>query len=197
MASNGNLANVYVKSSSEIDRPDLLITLQAWCTDEQLKPQPFSGFTIMVEHLRPKASGSVHIRSADPSAAPQILFNFFREEKDREALVNGLAIARRIASAPAMRAMIKSPLVDDLDRLDGEDLANHARSHGLSLLHPTSSCRMGIDRNSVVDSALRVRGVGNLRVVDASVMPMIPSGNTNAPSVMIAERASDLIRIDH
>ncbi|MDG4889967.1 MULTISPECIES: GMC family oxidoreductase N-terminal domain-containing protein [unclassified Mesorhizobium] len=197
MASNGNFANVYVRSSPEIDRPDLLITLQAWCTDEHLKPQPFSGFTIMVEHLRPKGSGSVHIRSADPSAAPQIRFNFFSEPEDRDAVVNGLAIARRIASAAPMRALIESSLVNDLDGLDAVGFCDLARSHGLSLLHPTSSCRMGVDLGSVVDTALRVRGVGGLRIVDASVMPSIPSGNTNAPSVMIAEKAADLIKRDN
>jgi choline dehydrogenase len=193
MASNGNFVNAYVKSRPEIERPDLQITLQAWCTDERLKPRPFSGFTIMMEHLRPKASGSVHIRSADPADPPEIRFNFFSVEEDREAMVNGLAIARRIAAAPAMRGLIEAPLVGNLDALDAAGFADHARSHGLSLLHPTSSCRMGGDPGSVVDPALRVRGVDRLRIVDASVMPSITSGNTNAPTVMIAEKASDLI----
>jgi choline dehydrogenase len=196
MASNGNFANTFVHTSPEIDRPDMMITFMAWCTDEDLQPRPFSGFTILAEHIRPEARGTVRATGSDAMDQPAIQFNFLKSEADRNAAIAGLKHAREISMTDPMKSHVEAEINPGPDCQNDDDLLKHCRSSGLSLLHPVGSCKMGIDELAVVDARLRVRGVDRLRVVDASIMPTIVSGNTNAATIMIGEKGADMIMAD-
>jgi len=151
---------------------------------------PHSGFTCSVSQLQVESRGSVHIRSADPEAPPAIRYNYLDTENDRRVMVEGLKFVRRICATPPMRDYITGEFMPgDKVRTDDDWLA-YCREMGETVFHPTSTCSMG----SVVDEQLRVKGVNNLRVVDASVMPAVPSGNINAAVIAVAEKAADLIR---
>lgn len=195
-ADNGNYSNTFIRSGPDIDRPDMMVTFMAWCTDEQLKPHPFSGFTILAEHMRPSSRGHVRIKSPDPSVQPGILFNFFASDTDRQAALAGLRFGRRIAETAPMSGCVDYEISPGRDVQTDDDLIEYCRASGLSLLHPVGSCKMGIDGAAVVDPRLRVRGIEGLRVVDASIMPRIVTGNTNAASIMIGEKGAAMILED-
>ncbi|HEY4827468.1 MAG TPA: GMC family oxidoreductase N-terminal domain-containing protein, partial [Solirubrobacteraceae bacterium] len=145
--------------------------------------------------VSPQARGRVWLRSADPTAKPRIITNSLSEPEDLRSLVDGMQIAREIATQDSMREIIISELKPGLDQRDRSDLEADLRRRLMLIYHPVGTCRMSDGRDdAVVDSRLRVHGLKDLRVVDASVMPIIPGGNTNAPTIMIAERAADLIR---
>jgi choline dehydrogenase len=154
---------------------------------------PWSGFTISVSQLQVESRGSVRIKSADARAAPAIRYNYLSTENDRRVMVEGLKIARRIAAAAPLSGYIVNEEFPGPGVQSDEDLLAVVRQSGETVFHPTSTCRMGTDARSVVDSRLRVRGLDGLRVVDASVMPAVVSGNTNAAVIAIAEKAADLI----
>jgi choline dehydrogenase len=162
------------------------------------KVHPFSGFTLSVCQLRPTSRGHVRIRSADPLAAPSMLANYLSTALDRRTALAALRAARRIARAPAMQAYVKREVKPGPDVHDDEALLEFARDNGATIFHPSCTCRMGTltDAMAVVDARLRVHGVQGLRVVDGSAMPALVSGNTNAPIVMMAEKAADMIRED-
>jgi len=145
--------------------------------------------------VSPQSRGRVWLRSADPTAAPRMITNSLSEPDDVRSLVDGMELAREIAAQAPMREIVVSELKPGRDRRDRTDLEADLRRRLMLIYHPVGTCRMsdGGD-DAVVDSRLRVHGLENLRVVDASVMPVIPGGNTNAPTIMIAERAADLIR---
>jgi choline dehydrogenase len=146
--------------------------------------------------LRPESRGSLRIRSADPAAPPEIRINYLSTETDRAANVEGLKILRRILQAPALRSHVVDEIDPGAQVSTDEELLNYCRQRGSTIYHPTSTCRMGSDSLAVVDQRLRVRGMEGLRVVDASIMPDLVSGNTNAAIIMIAEKASDMILQD-
>ena len=157
---------------------------------------PGPGFTLSVSQLQVESRGSVRIRSADARAAPAIAYNYLATENDRRVMVEGLKIIRRIAGcAPLAGYIVREEFPGPQVQTDAELLAV-VRQTGETVFHPTSTCRMGADERSVVDSRLRVRGLGALRVVDASVMPAVVSGNTNAAVIALAEKAADLVRED-
>ncbi len=195
-ADNGNYSNTFIRSGPEIDRPDMMVTFMAWCTNEQLKPRPFSGFTILAEHMRPNSRGHVRIKSPNPSTQPSILFNFFASDADRQAALAGLRFGRRIAETAPMSGCVDYEISPGKDVQTDDDLIDYCRASGLSLLHPVGSCKMGVDDMSVVDPRLRVHGIDGLRIVDASVMPRIVTGNTNAASIMIGEKGAAMILED-
>jgi len=151
------------------------------------------GMTCGVCQLRPESRGSILIDSTDPTAAPRIRPNYLATEGDRRAVVDGLRHARRIAAQPALARYLAEERQPGPAADSDEALLDFARHTGKTLYHPVGTCRMGKDPNAVVDAQLKVHGVPGLRVVDASVMPTLISGNTNAPTIMIAERAADLI----
>ncbi len=196
MASNGNYANVFVKTDPDMDRVDMMITLMAWCTGEDLSPRPFSGFTVLAEHIRPDSRGAVTLKSPDPSKAPAILFNFFESDADRRAMVSALKTSRMLSQTEPLKGYVAEEITPGPACVSDEDMIAHCRKAGLSLLHAAGTCRMGGDDEAVVDPRLRVRGIDALRVVDASIMPTIVSGNTNAATIMIGEKGADMILED-
>lgn len=195
-ADNGNYSNSFIRSSPDIDRPDMMVTFMAWCTNEQLKPHPFSGFTILAEHMRPKSRGSVRITGPKPTDAPAIQFNFFADPTDHKAAIAGLKFGRKIAQTAPMAGHVEYELSPGKDVQTDADLIAYCRTNGLSLLHPVGTCAMGTDAQAVVDPRLRVHGVAGLRVIDASIMPRIVTGNTNAASIMIGEKGAAMILED-
>jgi choline dehydrogenase len=168
----------------------------AWCTGEDLSPRPFSGFTVLAEHLRPEARGSVRLKSPDPKQPPAILFNFFASEADRRAMLSSLKYCRTLAETEPLKSYVAAEINPGPAIATDEDLVAHCRKSGLSLLHAVGTCKMGRDGDAVVDPRLRVRGIDRLRVVDASIMPTIVSGNTNAATIMIGEKGADMILQD-
>jgi choline dehydrogenase len=195
-ADNGNYSNTFIRSGPEIDRPDMMVTFMAWCTDEQLKPHPFSGFTILAEHMRPTSRGHVRITGAAPTDQPEIQFNFFAEEADRKAAIAGLKFGRRIAQTPPMADCVDHEISPGAEVQSDAELLEYCRANGLSLLHPVGTCKMGTGSDAVVDPRLRVHGIEGLRVADASIMPRIVTGNTNASTIMIGEKAASMILED-
>jgi choline dehydrogenase len=158
----------------------------------------YDAFTASVCNLRPTSRGSVHIASPDPAAAPAIAPNYLATAEDRQVAAASLRLTRRIAAAPALAPFAPEEMLPGPGVVTDEQLARAAGDIGTTIFHPVGTCRMGIagDTGSVVDARLRVHGIAGLRVVDASVMPTITSGNTNSPTLMIAEKASIMIRAD-
>lgn len=153
-----------------------------------------NGCTLNSYHLRPRSRGSVRLRSADPDDKPVIDPNPFADPYDLERAVDGIEISREILSQPALASLIRQEHLPGPSTRGREALRQFARDHGRSAYHPVGTCRMGGTADSVVDPALRVRGLEALRICDSSVMPRLISSNTNAATIMIAEKASDLIR---
>ena len=194
MAEPGIRAGMFCRSSAALDRPDLQFHFLEFSSPGVGQPlHRHSGFYLSVCPLRPVSRGEVRATSADAQVPPGIVGNFLSAQEDIDLTLKGVRIARRLAAQPSMAGLIAQendpgPGVDD-------DAAMVAwmRGNAVTAYHPSGTCRMGSDALSVVDSELRVRGVNGLRVVDASIMPALVSGNTNAPTIMIAERAADLI----
>ncbi|MBB2964596.1 GMC family oxidoreductase [Methylobacterium sp. R2-1] len=158
-------------------------------------PHPWSGCTFSVCQLRPESRGTVTLRSADPFAAPVMRANYLATEADRRCTVEGIKFARRLAATSPLRTLLTE--VKPGREIEGDEaLLDFARGTGATIFHPSGTCKMGSDPMAVTDARLRVHGIGGLRVVDCSIMPTLVSGNTSAPVVMIAEKASDMILAD-
>jgi choline dehydrogenase len=200
MATNGIRAGVFARSDCRLERPDLQINLMEWSTLERSRdrvvPHSFPGFTLGLVHLAPEGRGTVRLASSDPLAPPVITFGFLASEYDMRAMVAGVTLARDIMNQPAMRPYALEELVPGPGAEGESDLESFVRRSGVTNHHPSSSCTMGIGSNSVVDPRLRVHGIGGLRVADASIMPAVVAGNTNAPSIMIGEKAAAMILED-
>ncbi len=184
---------------ASIKRPDVQYHVQPLSLERFGEPlHAFNAFTASVCNLRPTSRGSVHIESPHAHAAPLIAPNYLSTDRDREVAANALRLTRRIAGAPALARYAPEEILPGIQFQTQEELVEAAGKVGTTIFHPVGTCRMGTDNDpgAVVDSRLRVIGVRGLRVVDASVMPTITSGNTNSPTLMIAERASDMIRED-
>lgn len=151
-----------------------------------------NSYTIAPSVVRPGSRGSVTLTSTDPAVHPRIDINYLESRADLDALVAAVALCREVGAAKAFDGLRKRELMPG--KLGRQEMENFVRNGATTYFHPAGSCRMGIDTQSVVDGALRVHGLENLRIADASIMPTITSGNTNAPSIMIGERAVDLIR---
>jgi choline dehydrogenase len=190
-------SGAFFKTNPRLATPDIQIHFLPFSTDKMgERLHSFSGFSASICQLRPESRGSLRIRSADPAAAPEIRINYLSTEVDRAANVEGLKILRKILQAPALKSYVTDEFEPGIKVSTDEELLNFCRQRGSTVYHPTSTCRMGSDPLAVVDQRLRLRGIERLRVVDASVMPDLVSGNTNAAVIMIAEKASDMISQD-
>jgi choline dehydrogenase len=196
----GTYAGGFFRSTPETRSPDLQTTLWTYSVEKRdaggVVLHRFPGFTLNAVILRPLSVGSVRIKSPDPEDPPEIRYNHLAAEYDRRTLTEGLRLMRKLATMPAMAHLSGDELLPGATIQSDEALAQYARQTGNSVYHPAGTCRMGSDPCAVVDSQLRVHGVARLRVADASVMPWVPSGNTNAPTAMIAERAAHWILQD-
>jgi choline dehydrogenase-like flavoprotein len=200
LSNAGIYAGAFVKSDPRLEHPDLQINMFGWSALERLRtgirPHPFSAFTLSPVHLRPEGRGWVRIKSPDPTEPPAIQFNFLASEYDFRALIYGSRLARRIAAQPALRPYVIEEVIPGPACQSDEAFVAEIRVRGVSNLHPVGTCRMGREIDAVVDPRLRVHGVERLRVADASIMPQVPGGNTNAPSIMIGEKCAAMILED-
>jgi choline dehydrogenase len=190
-------SGAFFKTNPRLATPDIQIHFLPFSTDRMgEKLHSFSAFSASVCQLRPESRGSLRIKSADPAVPPEIRINYLATETDRTAFIEGFKILRQILAAPALKPYAVDEILPGSKVTSDEDILAFCRQTGSTVYHPTSTCRMGNDPLAVVDQRLRVRGIEGLRVVDASVMPDLMSGNTNAPTIMIAEKASDMILED-
>ncbi|WP_442807905.1 GMC family oxidoreductase [Trinickia soli] len=185
---------IFTRSRPDVDRPDIQFHMQPLSADKPGEgAHRFSAFTSSVCQLRPFSRGHVEIRSADPLQYPAIHANYLSDERDHPVVIGGIRVARRIAAAPSLASRIVSEFTPGAQYQSDAELLEAARQYSQSIYHPACTCKMGNDPVAVVDERLRVRGIARLRVVDASIMPELVSGNTNAPVIMIAEKAADMI----
>jgi len=187
----------FAKSDPARETPDLEYHVQPLSLDKFGDPlHPFPAFTASVCNLRPESRGEVRIKCPEPTAAPAIRPNYLATEHDRTVAADAIRLTRRICGAKALARFEPEEFLPGAALTSDEDLAAAAGTIGTTIFHPVGTCKMGDDPLAVVDDRLRVRGLEGLRVVDASIMPTITSGNTNAPTIMIAEKAADMIRED-
>ena len=193
-------SQVYVFTNTSLDgsRPNIQFHMQPLSAD---KPgdgvHPFSAFTMSICNLRPESRGEVTINSADPTQLPKIIPNYLSTESDRKIAIDSIKVARKIAEADSLKKHILDEYVPGQSFISDEELLEAAKNNSQSIYHPVGTCKMGEDENSVVDEQLKVHGISGLRVVDASIMPELVSGNTNAPTMMIAEKAAEMILSDN
>ena len=185
---------IFARSRPGLDTPDIQFHFQPLSAEKPgIEMHSFSGITLSVCQLRPESKGRVQIISPDPKTYPAIHPNYLATPSDQQTVVDSLKFTRRLAETEALRSYIIREHLPGSSIKTDEDLLDSARNIAQTIYHPTSTCKMGSDVTSVVDERLRVHGIAGLRVVDASIMPTIVSGNTNAPTIMIAEKASDMI----
>jgi choline dehydrogenase len=186
----------FVRSREGLDAPDLLLGWVPMLTERTpkgLKLSRQSGMTCYAHPMRPESKGHVHVTAADPRQPPAINFNFLSAPVDAELTVRAIRIAQAIMTAPALAPMQVSELAPGADRTTDAEIIAWVKEAAETTYHPVGTCRMGADALAVVDDQLCVRGIEGLRVADASIMPTLTSGNTNAPAIMIGEKAADMI----
>lgn len=199
MTMAASLATGFFRTGDHVETPDVQFHVQPWSADSPGEGvHPFSAFTMSVCQLRPESRGEIRLASSEPRAYPKIIPNYLSEEIDCRTLVAGVNIARRIGQHAPLSEKISEEFRPgaDLSMEDYEGTLDWARSNSVSIYHPTGTCKMGSGPGAVVDARLRVHGIAGLRVADCSVMPEIVSGNTNAPAIMIGEKASEMILED-
>ena len=193
-------SQVYIFTNTSLDgsRPNIQFHMQPLSAD---KPgdgvHPFSAFTMSICNLRPQSRGEVTINSKNPEDLPKIIPNYLSTESDQKIAIESIKVARKIANASPLKQHILDEFVPGGSLVSDDDLLEAAKNNSQSIYHPVGTCKMGNDKNSVVDDQLKVYGVKGLRVVDASIMPELVSGNTNAPTMMIAEKAAEMILSDN
>ncbi len=210
MSTSSATTMAIARSSPGLPRPDIKMQLHqlsmasshygghagARSIAERMGLDPYAGFSIGCYVLRPESQGSVHIRSPEAFDPPEIRANYLAAEHDIRTIVAALRMIRRIAAQPALAQYIVRETRPGPMAADDEALLDHARATGQTSYHPIGTCRMGQDERAVVDAKLKVHGIEGLRVCDASIMPTMVASNTNAPSIMIGEKASDLVLAD-
>jgi choline dehydrogenase len=190
----------FCKSRPDLSGPDLqfhilpaTMDLDKLMNEQKMELEDAPGLTLAPCQLRPESRGSIHIKSADASVYPSIKANYLSDPLDQEVAVAGLKWARTIATQAALKPYIDHEMAPSNECLTDEQLLDYARGAGSTIYHPVGTCQMGHGPNAVVDPQLKIHGIEGLRVIDASVMPRLVSGNTNAPTIMIAEKAADMI----
>ncbi|HEU5272325.1 MAG TPA: choline dehydrogenase [Xanthobacteraceae bacterium] len=197
LAIGAGYAGAFLRTGSHLATPDVQLHFLIFSGDTAgAALHTFPGFIVSVCQLRPESRGFVRITSADPAVPPAIQPRYLTSQNDRDTLLAGMRLLQRIMRQPAMRRYVAEERVPPPSASRDEDLMAFARKTATTVFHPTSTCRMGSDRAAVVDERLRVRRMERLRVVDASIMPALVSGNTNAATVMIAEKGADMILQD-
>ncbi len=199
MTMAASLATGFLKTRPGVETPDIQFHVQPWSADSPGEGvHPFSAFTMSVCQLRPESRGELRLNSPDPSEHVKIVPNYLSTETDCRTIVDGVNIARKIAKHNPLASKISTEFrpTSDLSCDDYEGTLDWARSNSVSIYHPTGTCAMGTSNGAVVDPSLKVHGIQNLRVADCSIMPEIVSGNTNAPAIMIGEKASELLAAD-
>jgi len=195
----------YIRTRPGLSGPDVqyhilpaTADIAKYVEEQKWELEKAPGLTIAPCQLRPESRGTIHVKSADPFAAPLIRPNYLSDPLDQQTIVEGLKFARKLAAQPALAPYVEQEIYPGPEATDDAALLEWARQSGTTIYHPVGTCRMGAagDSGAVVDSSGRVFGIGCLRVVDASLMPRLVSGNTNAPTMMIAEKISDAILAD-
>lgn len=187
----------FLKTDPALDRPDIQLHFVISIVDDHARKLHLGyGYSLHVCVLRPHGRGEVFLESADPMAAPGIDPKFLSDPRDLERLIKGARMAREILQALTMKKYCHKELFGVTDNMTDAEWESHIRARADTIYHPVGTCKMGVDDMAVVDPQLRVRGIDGLRVVDASLMPTLIGGNTNAPTIMIAERAADMIKGD-
>jgi choline dehydrogenase len=193
-------AGILTRTDPRFDRPDLQINTYLWSIETRdrtgMHPHKWPGFSMSPVHLRPEGRGRVSLVSRDPLAPPRIDFKFMETAHDVDAMIRGVRLARKLAEQPALKPYIAEEVVPGPAVRSDEQLIEDIRNRGVSNLHPVGTCRMGTGRDAVVDPRLRVHGIRGLRVADASIMPLVVGGNTNAPSIMIGEKCAAMVLED-
>ena len=189
----------FAKSDKNKETPNLQYHIQPLSTEKLGDPlHPFEAFTASVCNLRPESRGHVHIKTEDSRESPKIQPDYLSDPADRKVAADAIKLTRKIVSSPAMKKFEPEEFKPGIEFASDDDLAREAGNIGTTIFHPVGTCKMGpsSDNMAVVDERLKVHGIRGLRVVDASVMPTITSGNTNSPTLMIAEKASEMILED-
>jgi choline dehydrogenase len=188
-------AALFAKTRPELATPDIKCSISPFSAD---RPQDglhkWSGFTMIAYQLRPESRGEIKLKSANPSDPPAVYPNYLTADTDQRAIVEGLKLCRRLLAYPSLQRFIAEEFLPGPAVQSDAQLLDYARQRGGTVYHPTSTCKMGVDSLAVVDPELRVHGVAGLRVADASVMPTVISGNTNAATIMIGEKLADMVQ---
>ena len=191
------LGGLFARALADAKTPDVQFHFGTISADVVAgKPHDFSGFTVSMCQLRPTSRGTVRIKSADPMAPPAISANYLDTQHDRDVMVAGTKLSRRLMATESMKGFIAEEYKPGPGMRTEQDILEFVRSDGVTIFHPVGTCSMGPGPKDVVDERLRVYGTAGLRVVDASIMPLLVSGNTNAGAIMIGEKAADMIRAD-
>ena len=183
----------YVRTRAGLDAPDAAISWIPFLADANFKLAKQSGITAITNILRSESTGSIHVSSKAPNRPPAIRFNFMSARLDREVTLEAMRITRRIMTAPAMNGVAAAEVSPGVNIQADDELLDWVRQNAETTYHPVGTCKMGSDPMAVVDDQLRVHGLQGLRVADASIMPTLTSGNTNAPSIMIGEKAARMV----
>ena len=196
----GTIAGILTRTDPRFDRPDLQINTYLWSIETRdhtgMHPHKFPGFSMSPVHLRPEGRGRVSLKGADPLSPPKIEFKFLETAHDIDAMLYGVRLARKIAAQPALAPYVVQEVVPGPAVQTEDQLIADIRNRGVSNLHPVGTCRMGTGSDAVVDPRLRVLGIKGLRIADASIMPQVVGGNTNAPSIMIGEKCAAMVLED-
>ena len=196
LAMAGAPIRAFVCSREGLEAPDLMLGWIPMLTEPSPRGPRISrqsGVTLYAHPMRPESKGHIHITTADPRQSPAINFNFLSSPPDPELTVRAVRIACAIMTAPAMTPFQASEVAPGADRTTDDEILEWVKQAAETTYHPVGTCKMGSDPMAVVDAHLRVHGIAGLRVADASIMPTLTSGNTNAPSIMIGEKAADMV----
>jgi choline dehydrogenase len=186
----------YIRTREGLEAPNAVIGWVPFLVGENFKLAKESGVTAFTHILRSESQGSIHVSSADAKQPPAIRFNFLSAQLDCDVTLEAMRITRNIMTAPALDGIVTGEIAPGANMDDDKEILQWVRENAETTYHPVGTCKMGSDPMAVVDDQLRVQGIEGLRVADASIMPTLTSGNTNAPSIMIGEKASRMMLAD-
>ena len=187
---------VFIKTREGLESPDAMLSIIPYIPimeDGKRRISPVRGISMFAHTQRTESTGSLHIKSANPKAEPAINYNFLDAEYDRETNIRAVRKARELMSTPPLGDIVTEELEPGPGVQTDDEILDYMRNYGQTTYHPTGTCKMGRDPMAVVDEKLRVHDLQGLRIADASIMPTMTSGNTNAPCMMIGEKCADMI----